>query len=178
MSIALSDNTGWEELIDCRSKKRRGIGARRAEAADRHHQGARSGRDRRPQSVPVRSAVSGRAGEEEQRRNSTGAAAVDFCARGHRDSKSRKKQSITRSSQSMAAISSILFCSRNFTMSACVRLPVSNGSMSRGILIFAIAKRFPRLRARNCSAPTWTIRTISTARDCAASAKHARYRNC
>ncbi len=56
----------------------------------------------------------------------------------------------------MAAISSTHFCWRNFTTSACVLSPGSNGRMSPGILISAIANRFQGLPGRNCNARTWS----------------------
>ena len=47
-SIAVSDNTGWEELIEVDPQSDRGIGARRDQAPNESDQGTRSGRDRGP----------------------------------------------------------------------------------------------------------------------------------
>ena len=122
MGIALSDNTGWEELmiVDPTNVEESERAALKRLTAI--YQGARSGCHRRPRFVSFPSSVSRGTGEESERRNSTGAAATDFYARDHRDSRLRKKRSTIQSSQSMDGTSSILFCSRNFTMSACGRL--------------------------------------------------------
>ena len=56
----------------------------------------------------------------------------------------------------MAAISSTHFCWRNFTTSACVLSQASNGRMSPGISISAIANRFQGLPGRNWNARTWS----------------------
>src|SRR6266513_2560126 len=53
-------------------------------------------------------------GQRSSKPNSTGGAAAVFSAPVRRDSKLQRKLSITRSSQSVGAISSIRFCSRNF----------------------------------------------------------------
>src|SRR6266508_3665806 len=63
-------------------------------------------------------------------------------------------------------------------MSECVRLPVSSGWMSRGILIFATANKSQRLQAKNWSARIWKIRKRSGDARYAAFEKRGRYRTC
>ena len=172
MSIALSDNSGWEELIIVDPKN---VEESEHAAIKRLTRSSRSGI--RMSSKATTCSVSifpiSSRGAKRRRRNSTGDVAADFCVRGRRDSRSRRRRSITQSSQSMDATSSTHFCSRNFTMSACAHFLVSSGPMWRGISDFATVTRFPRLPARNCSARTWTMRKNFGSRALCACARNA-----
>ena len=131
-----------------RSSECRGIGARRDQTPNRVDQGTRPRCDRRPQSLSLRSAAIWSRARGKRKRNSIGDEAAAFCVRGRPGSRSRRRQSIIRSSRSMAGISSTRFCSRNSTMSACARFPASSGSMSRSILDFATAEEISSLTGK------------------------------
>ena len=175
MSVALSDNTGWEELLVVDPKNV----DESEHAALKRLTAIIKERDPDVIKATICSVSICRIwshGRREQRPNSIGAVVMDSYARGRHDSKSRKKQSIIRSSQSVAAISLILFCSLNFMTSACVLSQDSNAQMSPGISNSAIANQFQRLPGRNYNAPILAIRKCSSDERCAVFVKRVLYR--
>src|SRR5262249_57678321 len=105
-------------------------------------------------------------------------AAAAFSDRVRHDCKSRRKPSITQSSQSMAVTSSIHFCSPNSTTLACAPWQVSSARTWPGTSISATANKSHHSRARNWSVHTWTIQKYSAAALFAAFGKRGRYPTC
>ena len=135
----VSDNTGWEELIEVDPRaieESEHAAIKRLTSLIKERD---PGRDRRPQPLSSSTCRFSSPGRARRRRNSIGDEAAVSSVRARRGSRSRRRRSTTRSSRSRAGILSTPFCSRNFTTSGCVRFPASSEAMSRSTLAYANA---------------------------------------
>jgi DNA polymerase elongation subunit (family B) len=132
-SIAVSDNTGWEELIEVDPRAIDESEHTAIKRLTQPDQGTGPGRDRGHNLFKFDLPFLVARARKAKTKLDWGEAAVSS-VRARHGSRSRRRRSIIRSSRSRAGILSTPFCSRNFTTSGCVRFPASNEAMLRNTL--------------------------------------------